>query len=102
LTVPADDVELGIDQHRNIEAEGLDAVRDLPDLLLTVNPRISGIRFEFFGRPKIDPVGAVVLVLMGSCLYGFIGSLWNARNDSCAHPYHGRANRFDFTKPKKF
>ena len=53
--MPADDVELGIDQHRNIEAEGLYAVRDLPDLLLTVNPRISGIRFEFLGRPKIDP-----------------------------------------------
>jgi hypothetical protein len=66
--VPADDVELGIDQHRNIEAEGLDAVRDLPDLLSTVNPRISGIRFEFFGRPKIDPQ------LRGGCsgLKGFV------------------------------
>jgi len=97
-------LELGIDQHRNIEGEGLDAVRDLPDLLLTVNPRISGIRFEFFGRPRsiLNSLGAVVLVLMGSCLYGFIGSLWNARNDFCAHPYHGRANRFDFTKPKNF
>jgi hypothetical protein len=45
---------------------------------------------------------AGVAVLIGSRQYGFIGLLSDARNDFCAQPYHRRANRFDFTKPKKF
>ena len=39
-------VEIGIDQHGHIEAEGLDAVGDLPDLLLAVAPRVGRIRRE--------------------------------------------------------
>jgi hypothetical protein len=39
-------VEIGIDQHWHIEAEGLDAVGDLPDLLLAVAPRVGRIRRE--------------------------------------------------------
>ena len=41
-----DDVEIGIDQHRHIEAESLDAVGDLPDLLLAVAARVGGVRFQ--------------------------------------------------------
>jgi len=44
--VTRDDVEIGIDQHRHIEAESLDAVGDLPDLLLAVAARVGGVRFQ--------------------------------------------------------
>ena len=52
--MPGDQLELGVDQHRHVEAEGLDAVGDLPDLLLAVEPRVRGIGLEFFDRPIND------------------------------------------------
>ena len=42
--VPGDHVAVAIDQDRDIEAESLDAVGDLPDLLLAVAPRVGGVR----------------------------------------------------------
>ena len=47
-------VEIGINQHGHIEAEGLDAVGDLPDLLLAVAPRVGRIRGELVDRPVDD------------------------------------------------
>ena len=47
-------VEIGIDQHWHIEAEGLDAVGDLPDLLLAVAPRVGRVRFQLVDRPVDD------------------------------------------------
>ena len=44
--MPTNHVEVSIDQDRHIEAEGLDAIRDLPDLLLAVQPRVRRIGFE--------------------------------------------------------
>jgi hypothetical protein len=44
--VPGDHVVVAIDQDWDIEAEGFDAVGDLPDLLFAVAPRVSGIRLE--------------------------------------------------------
>jgi hypothetical protein len=49
--VTGDHVELGIDEHRDVKAEGLDAVGDLPDLLLAVEPRVRGVGFELVDRP---------------------------------------------------
>ena len=45
-TVAADYVVVAIDQDRDIEAEGLDAVGDLSDLLFAVAPRVRRIRFQ--------------------------------------------------------
>jgi hypothetical protein len=44
-TVPGDNLAVVIDQDRDIKAEGLDALGDLPDLLLAVTPRVSRIQF---------------------------------------------------------
>jgi len=44
--MPADHLELGINQHRHVEAEGLDAAGDLPDLFLAVEPRVPGVGLE--------------------------------------------------------
>jgi hypothetical protein len=52
--MPCDYVELGIDEHRDVKAEGLDAVGDLPDLLLAVQPRVRGVGFELVDRPVDD------------------------------------------------
>ena len=38
-----DDVAVAIRQDRDIEAERINAVEDLPDLLLAVAPRVGGI-----------------------------------------------------------
>jgi hypothetical protein len=40
--MPGDQVEIDIDQHRTKEAKGRDAVGDLPDLFLPVDPWIRG------------------------------------------------------------
>jgi len=48
--VPGDHLELGIDQHRHVEAKALDAVGDLPGLLFAVQPRVGGVRFQ-----RLDP-----------------------------------------------
>jgi hypothetical protein len=53
-TVAANYVVVAINQDRDIEAEGLDAVGDLPDLLLAVPARVVGIRFELVDRPVDD------------------------------------------------
>ncbi|HEX3419579.1 MAG TPA: hypothetical protein VHT21_24725 [Stellaceae bacterium] len=46
----SDHLEIAIDQHRNIEAEDLDAVRDLPDLFFAVQAGIGRIRLQ-----RLDP-----------------------------------------------
>jgi len=53
-TVPSDDLAGCIDQHRNIEAEGFDAPRDLTDLAGTVRTGIFRIEFEFYNWPISD------------------------------------------------
>jgi hypothetical protein len=49
-TVPGDHVVVAIDQDRDIEVEGLDAIGDLPDLLLGMLTRVRRIRLEL-----VDP-----------------------------------------------
>jgi len=49
--VSGDHIVVAIDQHRHVKAKSLDAVGDLPDLLLAVAPRVSRIRFELVDRP---------------------------------------------------
>jgi hypothetical protein len=44
--VPRDDLTLGINQDWNIEAKGLNAARDLPNLFLVVKPGILRIKPE--------------------------------------------------------
>ena len=44
--MPGDHIAVAVDQDRDIEAEGLDAVGDLPDLLLGVAPRVCRVRFQ--------------------------------------------------------
>ena len=46
-----DHLALAIDQDRDIEPERLDAVGDLPDLLLAVAARIGRIRLQLFDPP---------------------------------------------------
>ena len=45
-----DDVAIAIDQDRNNEPKGLDAVTELPNLLLAVLARIGGVRLDL-----VDP-----------------------------------------------
>src|SRR6266404_8743470 len=49
-----DHVEVSIDQDWHIEAEGLDALGNLPDLLLAVQPRVRRIGFKLFDRSVND------------------------------------------------
>ncbi len=44
--VPGDHLEVGVDQDRHVESEGLDAARDLAGLLRGVPPRVGGIEFQ--------------------------------------------------------
>jgi hypothetical protein len=46
-------VAVAIDQDRHIEAEGLDAFGNLPDLLSGVTPWVGGVRFELL-NPAIS------------------------------------------------
>ena len=46
-----DNVAVAIDQDRDIEAESLDAVGNLSDLLFAMAPRVTGVWFQLF-----DPV----------------------------------------------
>jgi hypothetical protein len=48
--VAGDDSAVAIDQDRHIEVEGLDAVGDLPDLFLAVEPRVRWVRLKFSDR----------------------------------------------------
>src|SRR5258708_30297526 len=48
--VTSDDLRSSIHEHRHIEAEGLDAAGNLPDLPLAVGPRILGIEFQVSNR----------------------------------------------------
>jgi hypothetical protein len=50
--MPSDDLAVIADQHRIGEAEPLDAVGDLPDLLFGVSPGIAGVRPQ--GATSID------------------------------------------------
>jgi hypothetical protein len=53
--VPGDDLAVAVDQDRNVKAKGLDAVGDLPDLLLGMMPRVGGVRLQL-RDPAIDDV----------------------------------------------
>jgi hypothetical protein len=44
--VPDDNIALPVSQNWDIEIKGLDAVGNLPDLLLSVAPRVGGIGFQ--------------------------------------------------------
>ena len=46
-----DDVAVAVGQNRDNEAEKLDAVGNLPNLLFAVAPRIGRIQLELFYRP---------------------------------------------------
>jgi hypothetical protein len=53
--VPGDDLAVAVDQDRDVEAKGVDAVGDLPDLLLGMMPRVGGVRLQL-RDPAIDDV----------------------------------------------
>jgi hypothetical protein len=50
-----DDVAVAIDQDRDIEAKSLDAVGDLPDLLLAMPACVTGIWLELVDPSVDDP-----------------------------------------------
>ena len=52
--VAGDDVEFGIDQDRHVEAERLDAVGDLLDLLALVSAGVARVGLELFDRSVND------------------------------------------------
>jgi hypothetical protein len=52
--VSGNHLTLTVDQHRDVKSEGLDAARDLTDLLWTVCARISWIELQFGERPVND------------------------------------------------
>jgi len=49
-----DHVQIGTDQNRDVEAEGLDAPGDLPDLLLAVDAAVARVWFELVDRNISD------------------------------------------------
>jgi hypothetical protein len=48
-------VAVAIDQDGHIEAEGLDAFGNLPDLLSGVTPWVGGVRFQIVDPAINDP-----------------------------------------------
>src|SRR5215831_11941017 len=46
--MPGNHVEISIDQDRHIETEGFNAIGDLPDLLLVVNPWVGRVGCQLF------------------------------------------------------
>jgi hypothetical protein len=48
--VPRNHIVIAIDQDRDIESEGPDAVGDLPDLPLAVAPWVGGVWFQLLDR----------------------------------------------------
>ena len=69
-----DDLELGIEQDRHIEAEGRDAAGDLPDLLAGVPAGIGGIISRWIGRQTISirrsRLGRAELDCILECTFG--------------------------------
>src|ERR1700722_1504188 len=51
--VSGDDLAVAVDEHRIDEAETLNALADLADLLLGVGPGVAGIGLERFGRKHL-------------------------------------------------
>ena len=49
-----DNVKIAVDQNRNIEAKGLDAIGDLPDLPVAVQPWVRRIKFKLLDWPVND------------------------------------------------
>jgi len=49
-----DHVELGVNQHGHIKAEGADAFGNLPDLSSAVLARVCRVRFKFGSRTRDD------------------------------------------------
>ena len=46
------DVEIGINQYRHIEAERLDTLSNLPDLLFAMDPGVGWIGLEQINRTR--------------------------------------------------
>ena len=66
-------VSVTIDQDRDIEAEGLDAFGNLPDLLFAVVPWVGGIRFQtVYNQTALDMVNKTI-VLMYKIIFQVIG-----------------------------
>ena len=49
-----DDVQIGVDENRHVEAEGLDARGDLTDLFGAVLARVAGIGLQAIQRNMLD------------------------------------------------
>ena len=52
--VAGDDVQIGVDEDRHVEAEGLDARGDLTDLFGAVLARVAGIGLQAIQRNMLD------------------------------------------------
>jgi hypothetical protein len=52
--VTRDHILFAVDQNRNIEAKGPDAVGDLPDLLLRMPARVGGVRLQLVDATTDD------------------------------------------------
>jgi hypothetical protein len=52
--VASEEIVIAIDQHRNIEAEALNAAGYLFNLPIAVQPWIAGIKFEPLDRDELD------------------------------------------------
>jgi hypothetical protein len=52
--VAGDDVQIGVDEDRDVEAEGLDARGDLTDLFGAVLARVAGIGLQAIQRNMLD------------------------------------------------
>ena len=100
--VTRDHVVVAINQNRDIEAKGPDAVGDLPDLLLTVEPRINGVGLKFSNQavPIFKNLGSAAPGLFGLLLGDFIGSLRCVRINS-AHRRTRTRRTYRVQEPKK-
>src|SRR5215469_11022831 len=50
----SDELEIRVNQYRDVEAERLDAARDLPNLARAVNPWIVRVEFQLSDGPMHD------------------------------------------------
>jgi len=103
-TVAGDHIVAAIDQDRDVEAESLEAIGDLPDLLFAVAPRIGRIRLKVIDQP-VDHCqwpGFTGFRLVAVVVCWFHGLAPRCTNDFSHRGITKPSKPFEFRKPTKF
>ena len=77
----SDHLEIGVDQNWIVELEALDAVCDLPDVLSAMQPRVSGVEFQFSDGSKTISIrlaggGSLPVRFLALCIIDILCNLY--------------------------